>query len=264
MPTLSLDQFSLVANLMSLCVAAMGAATAFFFFSRSQVAPKYRPAMLITALVTFIACYHYFRIYDSFSHAYTLVDGVKYVASGVPFNDAYRYADWLLTVPLLVIELVAVLALAKDVSRKLIAKLATAALLMIALGYPGEVATEAGTKWMYWGAAMLPFFYILYVLFTEFSQAYVNQPENVKKLVGGARSVILITWSFYPVAFLAPMLGIGGAEGEVLLQCGYTVADILAKVGMGVYIYFIAVAKTEADGYDIAQGTDSKPTLQAV
>jgi bacteriorhodopsin len=227
----------------------MLAGALFFFYSRSQVAPKYRPALLVSALVPTIACYHYFRIYESFSHAYTLTAG-NYVASGLPFNDAYRYADWLLTVPLLVIELVAVLALAPDVSRKLILKLSSAAALMIALGYPGEVSHEATTRWIFWGLSMTPWLFIMFTLFTEFSQAYSRQSDEIKKLVGSARGLLLITWSFYPIAFLAPMVGLSGSTAECGLQVGYTIADIVAKVGLGIFIYIIAMAKTEAEGYN--------------
>jgi bacteriorhodopsin len=227
----------------------MLAGALFFFFSRSQVAPRYRPALLISALVPTIACYHYFRIYESFNHAYSLLNGT-YVATGHPFNDAYRYADWLLTVPLLVIELVAVLALPAATSRKLILKLSSAAALMIALGYPGEVSHETTTRWIFWGLSMLPWLFIMYNLFTEFTEAYSRQSDEVKGLVGAARGLLLITWSFYPIAFLAPMVGLSGSAAECGLQVGYTIADIVAKVGLGIYIYLIATAKSEADGYN--------------
>ncbi len=246
MPELSFTEYSLVFNVMSLCIASMFAGALFFFFSRSQVAKKYRPALLISALVPTIACYHYVRILQSFSGAYTL-QGDTYVASGMPFNDAYRYADWLLTVPLLVIELVAVLALSKSLSRSLSTKLSIAAALMIVLGYPGEIASASGGAWLWWGLAMIPFFYIIATLYTGFGDAVARQPENVRSLFGKARGLVLITWSFYPIAYLAPWLGLGGSTGEVALQVGYTIADITAKVGLGLYIYFIALEKTEAD-----------------
>ena len=256
MPTLTPAEFSLIYNVMSLCIASMFAGALFLFFSRSQVAPKYRPALLISALVPTIACYHYFRIAHSFDAAYMLQDG-SYVPSGQPFNDAYRYADWLLTVPLLVIELVAVMGLSKAMTRSLATKLSVAAALMIALGYPGEIATESGTAWLWWVLSMIPFLYIMVTLFTKFGAAVAGQPDNVQPLVTKARGLILITWSFYPIAYLAPYLGLGGATGEAALQVGYTIADITAKVGLGVYIYFIAREKSEADGYVIGNQDES-------
>ncbi|MGK0157733.1 MAG: bacteriorhodopsin [Neolewinella sp.] len=248
MPTLTPTEFSLVYNVMSLCIAAMFAGALFFFFSRSQVAPKYRPALLISALVPTIACYHYFRIAHSFDASYMLVDG-NYVASGELFNDAYRYADWLLTVPLLVIELVAVLGLAKMASRSMSMRLSIAAALMIVLGYPGEVATEASGKWLWWVLSMIPFLFIMFTLFTKFGSAVNSQPSSVQPIIKKARGLILITWSFYPIAYLATVLGLSDAAGQVTLQVGYTIADITSKVGLGIYIYFIAREKSDADGY---------------
>ena len=67
---LTLFQYGLITNLMSLTVAGMGAAALFFFLSRPQVAPAYRPALLLSGIVVAIACYHYFRIYGSFSGDY--------------------------------------------------------------------------------------------------------------------------------------------------------------------------------------------------
>lgn len=246
MPELTVGQFDLVYNIMSLCIASMFAGALFLFFSRSQVGKKYRPALLISALVPTIACYHYFRIAHSFDAAYTL-SGDSYVASGLPFNDAYRYADWLLTVPLLVIELVAVLALSRALTTRLSVRLSIAAALMIVLGYPGEVASESGSAWLWWVAAMVPFAYIMVVLFTGMKDAVERQPETVRPLFSKARALVLITWSFYPIAYLAPWVGLSGSSGEVALQVGYTIADITAKVGLGLYIYFIARAKTDAD-----------------
>ena len=136
--SLSPGHYSLVYNILSLTIAAMGASTVFFFLSRGSVLPKYRPALIVSGLVTLIACYHYFRIFDSWSGAFVF-GGSGYTASGEPFNDAYRYVDWLLTVPLLLVELVAVLALPKGTTRSLLTRLVIAALLMIGFGYPGEI-----------------------------------------------------------------------------------------------------------------------------
>ena len=189
----------------------------------------------------------YFRIYESWKGAYVLQGG-SYTPSGLPFNDAYRYADWLLTVPLLV-ELVAVLALSAAVARPLLTKLVVAAVLMIGLGYPGEVASATPTRLLWWALSMLPFLYIMYVLWAQLSRSLDRQPEAVKALVSRARLLILLSWSFYPIAFLAPELGVGGSMAEVLLQVGYTVADLVAKVGLGLYVFGIARTKSDAEGF---------------
>jgi len=252
-PVLSLFQYQFVANMLSFGVATMLAGALFFLFARNLVAPKYRLSMILTAVVPAIACYHYFRIYASWESAYTF-NGTAYVGSGQVFNDAYRYMDWLLTVPLLTTELVLSLGLAAALARSLSIRLALSAALMIALGYPGEVATETGTKMLWWSLSMIPFLYIMYVLFTEFSKTISQQPASVQPAIKFARATLLITWCFYPIAFLFPILGTTGAQGEVLLQVGYSIADVTAKVGFGVVIYYICHKKSVADGWTGYEG----------
>ncbi|MEO1535733.1 MAG: bacteriorhodopsin, partial [Planctomycetota bacterium] len=217
---------------------------------------KYRPAMIVTGLVTAIACYHYFQIRDSFGGAFELVGG-EYIASGKPFNDFYRYADWLLTVPLLMVELIAVMALTKSESSKFLKILIPAVLLMIITGYPGENALSTGGSaaaiWGWFAVSMFFFVIILGVLFTQLTAAINKQPEGVRGLINFARIVVLITWSFYPIAYLIGALGRGedgglSATAVVGLQVGYTIADITAKAGFGVVIYMIAARKTEIEG----------------
>lgn len=255
MPDLSVFQYTVVDNVFSMTVAAMGAAAIFLFLSRSTVDKEYRPALMISGLVVTIACYHYFMIRSSWNDAFEL-SGQTYVGSGSPFNDFYRYADWILTVPLLMVELVAVLRLEKAKAKSLLTRLVVAAALMIALGYPGEVISspEGWTARVIWGSlSSVPFFYILYVLWVELTRTLPQQPAAARKLIEGARLLLLITWAVYPLAYAA-----GGTEtalaakaggdvdgsGIVILQVGYAVADIAAKAVFGVLIYAIARSKS--------------------
>jgi len=246
---LSLGAYSAVFNALSFATAAMLAGTLFFFYSRSQVGFKYRPALLVSALVTAIACYHYFRIFNSWIEAHTVSGSGGYSLTQMTFNDAYRYMDWLLTVPLLLVELVAVLSLPKEESRGLLVKLAAAAFFMIALGYPGEVQTDPIQRSIWGTLSTVPFVYILLVLWKQLSISLDRQPEAVKPLVRGARLLTLASWGFYPLAYMIPLLGnaVPYAGKTVGIQVGYTIADVVAKVGLGVFIYFIAMAKTEHD-----------------
>lgn len=251
LPVLSFGQYSVVFNALSLTIAAMGASFVFFLAARSQVAEKYRPALLISAIVVAIAGYHYLRISQSWSGAYVL-DGGVYRPTGAPFNDAYRYVDWLLTVPLLLIEAVAVLALTKSVANGLTARLGVAALLMIALGYPGEISTEIGPRLLWGTLSTVPFVYILYVLWVELTRALEGQTPGVRVLVRNLRLLLLASWGFYPIAYLLPVLGIGGASAFVGVQLGYTVADLAAKPIFGLLIYAIARAKTTTEEQSVA------------
>lgn len=243
MPELSLDQFSLVANFFSFTIAAMAATTIFLWISRSQVADPYKIAVTISGLVCFIALYHYWRIYISWTEVYTITDGAL-VATGKPFNDAYRYVDWILTVPLLLIELILVMRLpARETVTKSV-RLGLLAVIMIVLGYPGEISDVSGTRWLWWSLSMIPFLWIVFELFIGLKNATAKQPESVRGLISGARYLTVGAWAFYPIVFLFPMLGISGPVAETAVQIGYTIADVVAKAVFGLLIFAIAMKKS--------------------
>lgn len=244
-------QYSLVYNAFSFTFAAMSAATLFFWLGRSQVSQYYRTALTITGLVTAIAAYHYFRIFESWSGAYAVTNGVI-SASGVAFNDAYRYVDWLLTVPLLLVELILVMRLSRAETVSKGWRLGILAAIMVVLGYPGEISGDASTRWIWWAAAMVPFAIIVYELFVGLKSSLDQQPVAVRGLVNTARWLTLLSWSFYPVVFIFPMIGFSGGAATTAVQVGYTIADVVAKAVFGVVIYMIAVRKSEIEAGQVS------------
>ena len=259
MDQLTYGQYSLVYNAFSFVVAAMGAATIFLFLSRSQISPNYKTAVTISGIVTMIAFYLYFRIFNSWESSFSITNGVV-TATGKRFNDAYRYVDWLLTVPLLVTELILVMKLPGNEGTKKASKLAVLAAAMVVLGYPGEISTVSSTRLLWWGLSMIPFLVIQYELFVGLKAAIGLQPENARGLVSAARYITVVTWLFYPIVYLFPLLGLSGSAANVGVQVGYSVADVLAKAGFGVFIYIIALRKTQAE----TMGTRTSPAMATV
>ena len=254
--SLTPSQFNLIYNAFSFAIAAMFASALFFFNARAQVGSKYRLALLVSGLVVSIAGYHYFRIFNSWDAAYSLQNGV-YTLTGAPFNDAYRYVDWLLTVPLLLVETVAVLALTGKEARPLLIKLVIASIVMIATGYPGEISSNITTRIIWGTVSTIPFAYILYVLWIELSKSLVRQPAAVQTLVRNMRLLLLFSWGVYPIAYLLPMLGITGTTASIGVQLGYTIADVLAKPVFGLLVFAIALTKTKVDQENSGLPTES-------
>ncbi len=263
-------QFQTVYNTLSLALAAMAATSLFLLVVQGRVLARYRIALVVSALVCFIAAYHYFRIFNSFSDAYVAVGaGTAGIAEsyelvvGDGFNEGYRYVDWLLTVPLLLFETIAVLALPRAVRSSLLWKLIPASALMIILGYPGEITAEIAPKAIWGALSTIPFLYILYVLFVELSRAAKNQPNQVGKDLAGLRWLLLATWGVYPISYMIPMFGIDGADSFVYRQVGYSIADVLAKCLFGLLIYKIARIKSfDDDPAFYAQEMKEAPSSQ--
>ena len=245
--TLDSNQWNLVYAVFSFGLISMLATTVYTLVSQNRVLPKYRNALVMSSMVTFIAAYHYYRIFNSFTESSeNMVVNVS--GNQGAFNEAYRYVDWLLTVPLLLVEVIAVLALAAAVAKSLITRLVPAAAAMIALGYPGEISTDQNTQVLYGVLSTIPFLYILYVLFAELSKSLDRQPAGVAETVGRLRLLLIATWGVYPIAYIFNIVGDESASSFVAIQVGYTVADILAKCVFGLTILKIARMKSVAEG----------------
>jgi len=254
-------QYQAVYNVLSFSLASMMSTTMYLWFRSFAVQDRYRSAVLISGLVTFIAAYHYVRIFNSWVGSYEyspgkVSDGAMELnapkLTGVPFNDAYRYMDWLLTVPLLLIEILLVMKLDERDYNEKSKSLGVGAALMIVSGYYGElvVTGDLTPRWMCWFISMVFFLYIVYELLVGLSDATNSEADPViKGKIQTAQVMTVISWCTYPVVYLFPMLGINAAHAVMGIQIGYCASDIISKCGVGLTIYQITYAKSAKGGY---------------
>jgi len=277
LPDITFAQYNTVYNSLSFGIAGMGAASIFVYFQLPNVLKKYRTALIINALVTAIATYHYFRIFNSWDSAYKVQEnGTTYavVKTGASFNDAYRYVDWLLTVPLLLIELILVMGLSATRTRALSWQLGIASCIMVAVGYPGESSNDQKTRWICWAFAMVPFLYVVYNLMVGLAKKSddddedeeedeemlvsgseatrvreaINGNENVQSLIAYARYLTAVSWLTYPVIYMIKGTpGVSGSNAMMYEQTAYSLADVLAKAVFGILIWAIASTKSDLE-----------------
>merc|ERR1712070_277598 len=216
---------------------------------------KFQSAVIISGLATFIAAYHYFRIFNSWVEAYHFpvdADGNTQdpTLTGVPFNDAYRYMDWLLTVPLLLLEILLVMDLTPEQHSRKAWTLGLGSALMIVSGYYGElvVTGDLGPRWKCWFLSMAFFLYIVFELLVGLASTTNSETDSViKGKIRTAQIMTVISWCTYPVVYLFPMLGINAASSVVSIQIGYCASDIISKCGVGLLIYQITYAKSNKE-----------------
>jgi bacteriorhodopsin len=237
----------------------MMATTMYLWFRAFAVQDRYKSAVLISGLVTFIAAYHYIRIFNSWVDAFHYAPGTveggaleiqNPTLTGIPFNDAYRYMDWLLTVPLLLIEILLVMKLDEAVFTTKAWTLGFGSALMIASGYYGElvVTGDLTPRWICWFLSMGFFLYIVFELLVGLSAATNSEADPIiKDKIKVSQVMTVISWCTYPIVYLFPMLGINAAEAVVSIQIGYCVSDIISKCGVGLVIYQISYAKSNKE-----------------
>jgi len=247
-------QYQAVYNVLSFSLASMMATTMYLWFRSWAVTAKYQSAVIISGLVTFIAAYHYIRIFNSWVDAYEYSpghpEGSAPKLTGIPFNDAYRYMDWLLTVPLLLIEILLVMKLDEQSFSTKAWTLGVGSALMIVSGYYGElvVTGDLTPRWVCWFLSMSFFLYIVYELLVGLAAATASEPDaTIAGKIKVAQVMTVISWCTYPIVYLFPMLGISAAKAVVSIQMGYCVSDIISKCGVGLVIYQISYAKSSKD-----------------
>jgi bacteriorhodopsin len=212
---------------------ALVASTAFFFLERDRVAGKWKTSLTVSGLVTLIAAVHYFYMRD------------VWVATGST-PTVYRYIDWLITVPLLMIEFYLILSAIAKVPVGVFWRLMIGTLVMLVGGYAGEAGYLSVMPAFIIG--MVGWFYILWEIFAgEASKINAAQaPKNVQSAFSLMRWIVTIGWAIYPVGYYFGYLtGSDPADSMKALNIVYNLADVLNKIAFGVIIWSVAVSESE-------------------
>ncbi|MFT5709157.1 MAG: bacteriorhodopsin [Oceanospirillaceae bacterium] len=212
---------------------ALVASTAFFFLERDRVVGKWKTSLTVSGLVTLIAAVHYFYMRD-----------VWVLTGSTP--TVYRYIDWLITVPLLMVEFYLILAAIAKVPSGVFWRLMVGSLVMLTGGYLGEAGFLAVLPAFIIG--MVGWAYILWEIFGgEASKINATQaPANVQSAFNLMRWIVTIGWAIYPIGyFIGYLTGGDPADSAKALNVIYNLADVLNKIAFGVIIWSVAVAESE-------------------
>ena len=213
---------------------ALVASTAFFFLETQRVDGKWKTSLTVSGLVTLIAAVHYFYMRD-----------VWVMTGETP--TVYRYIDWLITVPLLMIEFYLILRAITAVSGGVFWRLMIGTLVMLVGGYAGEIGYI--NAWAGFIIGMLGWAYILYEIFAgEASRVAAEKaPASVQSAFSTMRWIVTIGWAIYPIGYFYGYLGTGDPAGAAdALNIIYNLADVLNKIAFGVIIWNVAVTESES------------------
>ena len=213
---------------------ALLASTAFFWLETSRVSAKWKTSLTVSGMVTFIAAVHYFYMRD------------VWVATG-DTPTVFRYIDWLITVPLLMVEFYLILRAIGKVSSGIFWRLMIGTLVMLVGGYLGEAGYMNLTLGFVIG--MAGWFYILYEVFAgEAGKMNASEaPASVQSAFSTMRWIVTIGWAIYPLGYVfGYMVSEPNAETMATLNVIYNLADVLNKIAFGVIIWSVAVAESEA------------------
>jgi bacteriorhodopsin len=216
---------------------ALVAATAFFFLERDRVAGKWKTSLTVSGLVTLIAAVHYFYMRD------------VWVATGTSPTE-FRYIDWLLTVPLLMVEFYLIMSAVGKVPGRVFWNLLGGTTLMLIFGYMGEIGSKSDDPMLGVGPAfalsMAAWFYVIwYIMKGEASQVNASLANpNVQKAYKTMTFLVTVGWAIYPIGYALGYL-MGGPVDDGTMNLIYNLADFWNKIGFGIVIWSAAVADSE-------------------
>jgi bacteriorhodopsin len=216
----------------SFWVISMGmlAATAFFFLESGSVSAGWRTSIIVAGLVTGIAFIHYMYMRD------------VWVTTGES-PTVYRYIDWLITVPLQMVEFYLILAAVGKANSGMFWRLLIGSVVMLVGGYLGEAGYI--NEMLGFIIGMAGWIYILYEIFSGEAGKAAAKSGN-KALVtafGAMRMIVTVGWAIYPLGYVFGYLT-GGVDANSL-NVIYNLADFLNKIAFGLVIW---AAATQSGG----------------
>ena len=216
---------------------ALIASTVFFFLERDRVSAKWKTSLTVSGLVTLVAAVHYFYMRE-----------VWVTTGSTP--TVFRYIDWLITVPLLMIEFYLILSAITKVPVGVFWRLMIGTLVMLVGGYLGEAGYMAVLPAFIIG--MVGWAYILYEIFMgEAGKINANSaPASVQSAFNTMRLIVTIGWAIYPLGyFFGYLTGSNPADSANALNIIYNLADVLNKIAFGLIIWTVAVKESEGHSH---------------
>lgn len=226
------------------------AAFVFFLARGNSIHPSHRAGGGLTAVICLVAglAYWYIRYYYHDMMQALAARATDPVAQHNIVRDAffaigpYRYMDWIVTTPLLLLKTVLLLKVKPREIFGWIALLLGADVWMILAGCIGDQqigpdGTLLMGKHLLWGTlSTVGYLVIPYVLFFRLGPRYGGRADDES---GHAFRVLafatVTTWGVYPLGYLAtalfPKLDLNW------IHLAYTVADLVNKLGAGVVAY---------------------------
>ena len=210
-----------------IATAIMLASTVFFFVERQDVSGKWRTSLTVAGLVTGIAFWHYLYMRGMWSDM-----GAS--------PTVFRYIDWLITVPLQIIEFYLIVAAVTAVSAGIFWRLLIASIVMLVGGYLGETGLWAPS--VGFAVGMIAWVYIIYEIFLgETAAANASSGNSASQSAFNTiKWIVTVGWAIYPVGYALGYFA-DGVNNEAL-NIVYNLADLINKTAVGLAIWAAAKA----------------------
>jgi bacteriorhodopsin len=232
-PTMVLESNDFVGISFWIISMALIAATVFFLLESFNVVGKWRTSLIVSGLVTLVASVHYFYMRE-----------VWILTANTP--TVYRYIDWFITVPLLMIEFYLILRAVTKVPGGVFWRLITGTIVMLVSGYLGEAGYAPALPVFIIG--MIGWGIILYEIFFGVASTISKSdiPPSVSRAFKLMRTIVTIGWAIYPIGYtVGYLIGLSPDHSMRAVNIIYNFADVLNKIVFGLIIWSVATEESQ-------------------
>jgi bacteriorhodopsin len=227
--------------------------------TRGEVGSRYRTAVVARLGIMSTAALTYLLLVYEFGVGYTLRGGLYRPNANAILTFEPRYVEWSVTVPLLVVELLAVTVLVGRLARRARAIAASSALVMIFAGFLGAFVIDDGhsvVALVILGVVSAVFWAISNIVLVRVVQRSMQHLNpDAAQVLKVATLVLLCGWIIYPIVYLVQIVSFGGVWATVI-QVTLCLADVAVKLGFSGLIHQAAKLRTAED---VRAGDDIHP-----
>ena len=241
----------------------------FSFLTNASVAPEHRISRSYGGVISAVAGVSYLlitRFYHGMLFDLSQISSAEgreallrhsYIAIG-----QYRYMDWAVTTPLLLLKASSMLRIGFKEAAGAITLMLVADFLMVLTGYIGEQQITATgdiitSGVLFWGAVSTVFYAIAVVVLYRLYKQFASQGSDTERW--GFRFIgytTVTTWGVYPIGYLLTLTHVDFNY----LHIAFSAFDVFNKVGISVVAYLVGKrllderldAKKVLDGYAVA------------
>jgi bacteriorhodopsin len=279
-------QYQLIAHVLVFGLGAMVAGLIYFAYSVSSTAPKYRLTSYLGSVVMISAALILWTQYRSWADSFQYVPDALGEGKGgyvnlnmedhvlglsesaeTPeaslsrgaFSNGFRYMNWTIDVPMLQIQLLAVIGVAGVTFLRSAAKFTIAGLAMIYFSYIAQFfewgfhpelgdGTARFYFWVFYLLGWVAYLYILYAVRADVFSNTGHMTPRARNIMQGIWWLFLIAWTAYAIAIAMPAIAFN-QSGAVSRQFIFTFCDVVSKVIYGAMLTRVALFQSAAEGY---------------
>ncbi|QJW91509.1 bacteriorhodopsin [Spirosoma taeanense] len=218
----------------------------FAWATRDQVVAEHRTAHILTAVISAIAGLSYFLIqgyyHDLLVELGTLPspdDRRTLIRESYSAINQYRYMDWAVTTPLLLVKMVLMLRLSWREQKRPLTILLLADFFMILTGFIGEQQLSFGNEIqvgpkLIWGAVSTVGYVLVLLTLYRLWQQFAGRVQPRERWAYRLMALTTVTfWGVYPIGYILTVFDID----LNWIHIAFSVADLINKAGVGLVAY---------------------------